>query len=791
MHFSRLLKSAFLAAATLASSLALLPAQNLNIDCGGYDSYTASDGTVWMADRYFSGGQQLYTGYPVTGTPDPLLFRTARVGYYGGFSYAIPVANGQYNVTLRFAEVGYWVAGQRVFNVSIGGNPVLSNFDVIAQGGYYNVIDRQFPVTVADGTIRIDVQSVVGTGLLSAIQIAQVGGTSTPPPPSEPNPSLSASPASLRFASVAGEASPGAQSVSIGASAGTLAWIATKTQPWLALSAAAGIGSSPLSVSAQTSGLAAGLYTDTVTIAAVGTSIAVQTVAISLTVSSPPVVVPPPVVTPPVATPPVVTPPASGRDHFAAVNGSSSGDGSIGNPWDITTALGQPASVQPGDTIWLRGGTYGSGREVIHSYLLGTPSAPIIVKQYPGERAIINGWLQIGCCDQDPHPNLGGYVWFWGLEFASSITDRTGQPDGPPGYAQSAVLDSVDTWAPGTKLINNIIHDTRLGPSMWKEAIDAEAYGNIVYDNGFQASDRGHGHGFYVQNGVGSSRMTVADNMSFNNFNMGMQFYGSSAALVRNLTVDGNVVFNNGSISAGSALADNVIFAWSGGLSGVQLTNNFFYDPPQRNVGYNELGWSSPNVDLVATNNYFMGGFISASISDWSQVTFTGNKMYSQDKFAIALNTAGSTSGYSWDNNSYYGAGLVLFNGRTGSYASWPAWTQLDAHSTYQPGAPTGVWTFVRPNKYESGRAHIVVYDWDLSSSVTVDVSAALAPGARYEVRDAQNYFGAAVASGVYDGGPIRLPMTGLTIAPANGNVPVAPVHTAPQFGAFVLLLLP
>jgi hypothetical protein len=84
-----------------------------------------------------------------------------------------------------------------------------------------------------------------------------------------------------------------------------------------------------------------------------------------------------------------------------------------------------------------------------------------------------------------------------------------------------------------------------------------------------------------------------------------------------------------------------------------------------------------------------------------------------------------------------------------------------------------------------------VVYDWDLSSSVTVDVSAALAPGTRYEVRDAQNYFGPAVAAGVYDGGPIRLPMTGLIIAPANGNVPVAPVHTAPQFGAFILLPLP
>jgi hypothetical protein len=156
----------------------------------------------------------------------------------------------------------------------------------------------------------------------------------------------------------------------------------------------------------------------------------------------------------------------------------------------------------------------------------------------------------------------------------------------------------------------------------------------------------------------------------------------------------------------------------------------------------------------------------------------------------VSLNTSGSTANYAWDNNAYYGAGSVLWNGSTGTYASWPSWTGFDAHSTYHPGAPTGIWTFVRPNKYEAGRAHIVVYNWDLASSVSVDVSAALTRGKHYEVRDAQNYFGAPVASGVYDGGLIRIPMTGLTIPPANGNVPVEPVHSAPQFGAFVLVPL-
>jgi hypothetical protein len=33
-----------------------------------------------------------------------------------------------------------------------------------------------------------------------------------------------------------------------------------------------------------------------------------------------------------------------------------------------------------------------------------------------------------------------------------------------------------------------------------------------------------------VQNGVGANRMTVANNVSVNNFDIGMQFYGSRAA---------------------------------------------------------------------------------------------------------------------------------------------------------------------------------------------------------------------------------------------------------------------
>jgi hypothetical protein len=145
-------------------------------------------------------------------------------------------------------------------------------------------------------------------------------------------------------------------------------------------------------------------------------------------------------------------------------------------------------------------------------------------------------------------------------------------------------------------------------------------------------------------------------------------------------------------------------------------------------------------------------------------------------------------AGYQWGNNRYFGSGTFSYRGKQMNWDAWRASTGLEKTSRYQPGRPTGVWTFVRPNKYEPGRANIVIYNWDRSARVAVDVSNSIARGARYEVRDAQNFFGPPVASGTYTGAPLDIPMTGLTPGSPNGAVPTAPKHSAPEFGAFILL---
>jgi hypothetical protein len=144
----------------------VVSAQTVRIRCTNSESYTASDGTAWQADQYSTGGQQLYTGYLVANTADPTLYRWARQGYYGDFSYNIPIANGNYQLTLKFAEIQYASAGARVFNVTINGAAVLTNFDIVAQAGYWTAIDKQFPVAVTNGAVQINMHGVKGVGLL-------------------------------------------------------------------------------------------------------------------------------------------------------------------------------------------------------------------------------------------------------------------------------------------------------------------------------------------------------------------------------------------------------------------------------------------------------------------------------------------------------------------------------------------------------------------------------------------------------------------------------------------------
>ncbi len=92
-----------------------------------------------------------------------------------------------------------------------------------------------------------------------------------------------ATPASLTFTGTRGQANPAPQAVTIASTGVALQWRATSGASWLSASPATGRTASPVTVSASTSGLAAGTYSASLTLNAVETGESVQ-VPVTLTV---------------------------------------------------------------------------------------------------------------------------------------------------------------------------------------------------------------------------------------------------------------------------------------------------------------------------------------------------------------------------------------------------------------------------------------------------------------------------------------------------------------------------
>jgi hypothetical protein len=425
---------------------------------------------------------------------------------------------------------------------------------------------------------------------------------------------------------------------------------------------------------------------------------------------------------------------AVATDFYVSPSGSAGGNGSIGQPWNLQTALNQPSSVHPGDTLWLRGGTYGGS---FTSRLAGGSGAPIVVRQYPGERAILDGngggatTLSVN----------GSWTWFWGFEIMNSNTQRfssaSGSFAGPRNFG-------VDIYGPNTRFINMIVHDTDQGIGFWVGAESSELYGNIIYYNGWMAPDRGHGHGIYVQNQNNTKRMV--DNIIFDQFSHGIHAY-TQGSFENNLYLEGNVSFNNGLLE-GSLERNILIGPTSNPAQNPSLISNYTYFTPSAGLGENNLGYFGGCVNGTVSNNYFAGG-TALHIQSACNPSVNSNTFY---------DTVGATSFY--PNNTYYSNG----------------------------NKPSGVKVFVRPNQYETGRANITIFNWDHVSTVNVDLSSVLGAGTNFEIRDAENFFGAPVTTGFYGGGMVAVPMSGLTVAQTVGSVAAAPTHTAPEFGVFVVL---
>ena len=154
------------------------------VNAGG-PSYTDSKGNVWVADTNYTGGTEAVTTSTITNSSDSTLYQSQR--YANSFSYTFYVPAGSYQVSLLFAETYWTAAGQRVFNVSLNGSTVLTNFDIYATAGAQNkaVTETFNNIAPSGGTITIQlgpasVDNAEVQGILITPMVPTPTSTKTP-----------------------------------------------------------------------------------------------------------------------------------------------------------------------------------------------------------------------------------------------------------------------------------------------------------------------------------------------------------------------------------------------------------------------------------------------------------------------------------------------------------------------------------------------------------------------------------------------------------------------------------
>lgn len=142
----------------------------MRINSGG-PSYTSSDGKKWLADTGYLGGSTFSTGNLIGGTKDSAIYQSER--FFGNYKIIIP--NGNYQVTLKFAEIYYGCQriNCRVFNVKLENNQILTNFDIFKEVGGYAALDKTYTVTVNDSALNIDMIAIKDSPKISGIEITR------------------------------------------------------------------------------------------------------------------------------------------------------------------------------------------------------------------------------------------------------------------------------------------------------------------------------------------------------------------------------------------------------------------------------------------------------------------------------------------------------------------------------------------------------------------------------------------------------------------------------------------
>lgn len=473
---------------------------------------------------------------------------------------------------------------------------------------------------------------------------------------------------------------------------------------------------------------------------------------------------------------------ANAATFYVSPVGDAGNSGQYNSPINLASVL-DGSKGTAGDTFILRYGVYSLGHT--NSTIAGTSDAPITIRAFRGERATIDGSITWW--------NGAGYLTIQDLEIMVSDTNRisTGTGYTVPDINKQC---GFNIYGPGIKVVNCVFHD-HIGAGIFKGngGEGGEIYGNVFYNNGYESSDTSDGHDLYLQNSNILCR--VENNICGNGFATPFHAYRETAGGFGDFHIEGNT-FYNGGIYAHYGTHSTFLLGEDGATttcSNVTIISNFVYSVspiPDHGLGPAQVGRAGTNNGLACAWNVFPDGIY---IQNWDTGSFVSNIVGATGNMVKHLSDIVAIP--TWNYNDYHSRNSAstpfwIVNGsvnQTYNWANWKTQSGFDANSTYTAGAFSGTTTYLRTNKYDRGRANVTIYNWDLASTIDVDLSSFVTPGHYFEVRNAQNYYGRPVSFGIYSGGSVTLPMIGLTVAKPNG-VASAVATTSPQFAVFVVV---
>lgn len=544
-------------------------------------------------------------------------------------------------------------------------------------------------------------------------------------------------------------------------------------------------------------------------------------------------------------------------DFYASPNGTSSGNGTTANPWDLQTAFGKTSVITNGKTLCLMAGTYtgkfrsplvnanvrsGPGQVVkLDGYRTTTLTSAInstqtsfsiadasnlltggadeiviggeVIKVFAKSGNTITSCLR-GASNSlnggEPHAAgstvvtagdvlyvAGARTTYRDLEIMNSRPSRDGNVENQGVGRGSGVVVVGD----GNKLVNLVVHDNHNGIFTSSASSNTEIYGCLVYNNGMHSRDGGtvenaHGHGLYLENTAGYSR--IYEDIVLNSFNLGAQGYGVTAPYVGGDIV-GSAFSNSGSPMGkfGDVSRRNYNLILGPDLQRSptsSLRDSFFYHPAST-IGYLlKFGYGAGVNAGTITGNYFVGGGTLFEIANTTSATITGNLFYSS-RTGAQYTIVPPGQSYAWNQNSYYGAVSRNVFGISGSgllqFPNWRSATGYDAASAATSAAMPDT-ILVRPSTYQPGRANVMVYSFSGSSTATIDLSSAgLANGQSFTIRNAQNYYGPSVATGTFNSASptITISLTGAALGVATPiGYSFTPATTCPQFCPMIVV---